>query len=87
MKNKISQSTAAVETEPINLTVPIKGEAAGQFQTIKTQTGLSANTELGRLILLPALSLASKIGIPKFIQLMKDHEANIPANGTEASAP
>lgn len=87
MKTKtkaIPESKTGALASPVNLTVPVTGIAADNFQTVKTQTCVSANTEVARLILYPALALASKVGFTKYLQIMEQHGAvTTPATGQE----
>lgn len=74
-KMKTKTNLIASGDSPVNLTVPVTGKPAANFHNIKNQTGVSANTEVARLILYPALELASKVGFTKFLQIMEQHGA------------
>jgi hypothetical protein len=82
MNKKLKPSQQAAN-QTVNLTVPLTGVPATQFHTVKDQTGVSANTEVARLILFPALALASKVGFQNFLQILKDLESTTPKQ-TEA---
>lgn len=76
MKTKAIPKRKA-DNGPVNLTVPVTGIPADNFQTVKTQIGVSANTEVARLILYPALALASQVGFANYLMILQKHGAVI----------
>lgn len=77
MKTKLKSET--IEPDKVNLTLPLVGIPATQFNKIKTQIRVNANTEATRLILLPALALIHKIGFKAYLEIMEQHGAIDPA--------